>query len=170
MRPVQTPGLHWNPGSPFWHTLPPPPRARWLPLHLRLDPVMSDLYQKVQAFCRMIRARRGHACDAWIAAVEQTGVNEGAASLREGLAQGCSSRARRPITGVESRPDGGLYPAGKAPETASLWAGRRRLLAPPHPWAVRRGSGLALDAERMRADKGVVTSACGRIMHEKGRG
>jgi transposase len=43
---------------------------------LRLDPVMSDMYQKVQAFCRMIRERRGHAFDAWIAAVEQTGVKE----------------------------------------------------------------------------------------------
>jgi transposase len=43
---------------------------------LRLDPVMSDTYHKVQAFCRMIRARRGHKFDAWIAAVEQTGVQE----------------------------------------------------------------------------------------------
>jgi transposase len=43
---------------------------------LRLDPVMSDTYHKVQAFCCMLRERRGHEFDAWIAEVEQTGVKE----------------------------------------------------------------------------------------------
>jgi transposase len=43
---------------------------------LRLDPVMPRTYRQVQTFCRMIRERRGHAFDAWIAAVQQTGVKE----------------------------------------------------------------------------------------------
>ena len=43
---------------------------------LRLDPVMPLTYHQVQAFCRMVRERRGHELDAWIAEVQQTGVKE----------------------------------------------------------------------------------------------
>jgi transposase len=43
---------------------------------LRLDPVMPRTYRQVQTFCRMVRERRGHEFDAWIAAVQQTGVQE----------------------------------------------------------------------------------------------
>ena len=50
---------------------------------LCLDPVMPHTYQQVQTFCGMVRERRGHACDAWITGVQQTGVRE----LR-GVAQG----------------------------------------------------------------------------------
>jgi transposase len=48
-----------------------------------------------QTFCRLLRERRGHAWDAWIAAVQPTGVQElrafgqgllkGAAAVRAGL-------------------------------------------------------------------------------------
>jgi transposase len=43
---------------------------------LRLAPVMPRTYRQVRTFCRMVRERRGHAFDAWIAAVQQTGVKE----------------------------------------------------------------------------------------------
>jgi transposase len=43
---------------------------------LRFDPVMPGTYYHVQTFRRMIRERRGHAFDAWIAEVQQTGVKE----------------------------------------------------------------------------------------------
>jgi transposase len=42
----------------------------------RLDPVMPHTYRQVQTFCRMVRERRGHGFDTWIAAVQQTGVKE----------------------------------------------------------------------------------------------
>jgi transposase len=37
---------------------------------------MPVTYRQVQAFCRLIRERRGHEFDAWIAEVQQTGVKE----------------------------------------------------------------------------------------------
>jgi transposase len=43
---------------------------------LRLDPVMPRTYRQVQTFCRMVRERRGHEFDAWIAEVQHTGVKE----------------------------------------------------------------------------------------------
>jgi transposase len=64
---------------------------------LRLDPVMPRTYHQVQAFCRMIRKRQGHELEAWIAAVQQTGVKElrgfvqgllkDAAAVRAGLSR-----------------------------------------------------------------------------------
>lgn len=62
---------------------------------LTLDPVMAPTYELVQTFCRMIRHREGHAFDAWVAAVQSTGVKElrsfvtgllkDAAAIRAGL-------------------------------------------------------------------------------------
>lgn len=43
---------------------------------LRLDPVMPPTYRQVQAFCRMIRERRGDEWEAWVTEVQQTGVQE----------------------------------------------------------------------------------------------
>ena len=43
---------------------------------LRLGPVMPRTYHHVQTFCHMLRERRGHEFDAWIAAVQHTGVRE----------------------------------------------------------------------------------------------
>jgi transposase len=42
----------------------------------RLGPVMIDTYHHVQAFCRMVRRRRGDEFDAWVTAVQHTGVKE----------------------------------------------------------------------------------------------
>jgi transposase len=42
----------------------------------RLGPVMIDTYHHVQAFCRMVRQRRGDEFDAWVTAVQHTGVKE----------------------------------------------------------------------------------------------
>jgi transposase len=53
------------------------PTDRGLLAHLlRLDPVMPLTYRQVQAFCQLIRERRGHEFDAWITEVQQTGVKE----------------------------------------------------------------------------------------------
>ena len=43
---------------------------------LHLDPVMPPTYRQVQAFCRMIRERRGDEWEAWVMEVQQTGVKE----------------------------------------------------------------------------------------------
>jgi transposase len=43
---------------------------------LTLDPIMPPTYALVQTFCRMIRHREGHDFDAWVAAVQRTGVKE----------------------------------------------------------------------------------------------
>ena len=43
---------------------------------LRLDPVMTPTYHQVQAFCRMLRERRGDEWEAWVTEVQQTGVKE----------------------------------------------------------------------------------------------
>jgi transposase len=37
---------------------------------------MPRTYHQVQTFCRMVRERRGHELDTWVAAVQQTGVKE----------------------------------------------------------------------------------------------
>jgi transposase len=53
------------------------PTAQALLTHLlHLDPVMAPTYHQVQAFCRMIRERRGDEWDAWVTEVQQTGVRE----------------------------------------------------------------------------------------------
>ena len=73
------------------------PTDRALIAHLlRLDPVMSDTYHQVQAFCCMVRQRHSDAFDAWIADVQQSGAKElrafakgllkDAAAVRAGLA------------------------------------------------------------------------------------
>ena len=43
---------------------------------LRLDPVMPSTYHQVQAFCRMLRERRGDEWETWVTEVQQTGVKE----------------------------------------------------------------------------------------------
>ena len=43
---------------------------------LTLAPVMPPTYELVQTFCRMIRHRQGQDFDAWVAAVQRTGVKE----------------------------------------------------------------------------------------------
>jgi transposase len=53
------------------------PTDRALLAHLlRLDPIMTPTDRQVQAFCRIIRDRRGHDFAAWVTAVQQTGVKE----------------------------------------------------------------------------------------------
>jgi transposase len=43
---------------------------------LCLDPLMTRTYQQAQAFCRMVRQRHSDDFDAWITAVQHTGVKE----------------------------------------------------------------------------------------------
>jgi transposase len=55
--------------------MPQPPET--LLAHLfRLGPVMIATYHHVQAFCRMVRQRRGDEFDAWGTAVQHTSVKE----------------------------------------------------------------------------------------------
>jgi transposase len=90
------------------------PSARALLAQLRrLDSALTATYHQVQAFCPMIRERRGHAGEAWGTAVQQTGVQErrrfvpgvrtAAAAVRAGLSrvwshgptEGCIHRRKR---------------------------------------------------------------------------
>jgi transposase len=53
----------------------PPDRVLLAP-PLRLDPVLPRPYRQVQAFCRRLRERRGHAFNAWVTEGQPTGVKE----------------------------------------------------------------------------------------------
>jgi hypothetical protein len=72
----------------------------------------------------------------------------GAASLRAGLAQGCSRRARGAVARLEQGANGGVYPAAATPQAPSLGARRSRLLTASHPRTVCRDGGIVVDAER----------------------
>jgi transposase len=70
------------------------PTDRSLLAHLlRLDPVMSDTYHQVQAFCRMVRQRQSHDFDAWITDVQQSGVKELRAFAKGLLKDAAAGRA-----------------------------------------------------------------------------
>jgi transposase len=70
------------------------PTERSLFAHLlRLDPVMSDTYHQVQAFCRMVRQRHSDDFDAWITDVQQSGVKERRAFAKGLLTDAAAVRA-----------------------------------------------------------------------------
>jgi transposase len=70
------------------------PTDRSLLAHLlRLDPVMSDTYHQVQAFCRMVRQRHSDDFDAWITDVQQSGVKERRAFAKGLLTDAAAVRA-----------------------------------------------------------------------------
>ncbi len=72
------------------------PTERSLFAHLlRLDPVMSDTYHQVQAFCRMVRQRHSDDFDAWITDVQQSGVKERRAFAKGLLTDAAAVRAGR---------------------------------------------------------------------------
>jgi transposase len=54
---------------------------------------MPLTFAQVQAFCRMIRERRGHEFDAWITAVQQTGVKDLRAFVKGLLKDAAAVRA-----------------------------------------------------------------------------
>jgi transposase len=101
---------------------------------LRLDPVMSETHHQVQAFCRMIRERRGHACDAWIAAVEQTGVKELRAFAKGLLKDAAAGRAGLSLVWSNGPTEGHLHRLKLIKRQAYGRAGvdclRHRILAP----------------------------------------
>jgi transposase len=73
---------------------------------LRLDPVMPRTYHQVQTFCRMLRERRGDACDTWIAAVQQTGVQELPACVKGLLQAAAAVRAGLSLVWSHGPPEG----------------------------------------------------------------
>jgi transposase len=60
---------------------------------LRLDPAIIHTYHHVQAFCRMVRHRRGDEFDAWVTAVQHTGVKELRAFVKGLLKDAAAVRA-----------------------------------------------------------------------------
>jgi transposase len=101
---------------------------------LRLDPVMPHAYHHVQTFCRMIRERRGHAFDAWTAAVQQTGVKELRAFVKGLLKDAAAVRAGLSLVWSNGPTEGLIHRLKLIKRQAYGRAGvdylRHRILAP----------------------------------------
>jgi transposase len=101
---------------------------------LHLDPVMPRTYHQVQTFCRMIRERRGHAFDAWIAAVQQTGVKELRAFVKGLLKDEAAVRAGLSLVWSNGPTEGFIHRLKLIKRQAYGRAGvdflRHRILAP----------------------------------------
>jgi transposase len=101
---------------------------------LRLDPVMPRTYHHVQTFCRMLRERRGHALDAWIAAVQQTGVKELRAFVKGLLKDAAAVRAGLSLVWSNGPTEGSIQRLKLIKRQAYGRAGvdflRHRILAP----------------------------------------
>jgi transposase len=76
---------------------------------LRLDPVMPLTYAQVQAFCRMIRERRGHEFDAWITEVQDTGVKELRAFAKGLLKDAAAVRAGLSLIWINGPTEGFIH-------------------------------------------------------------
>ena len=106
---------------------------------LRLDPVMVHTYHQVQAFCRMVRQCHGDNFDAWVTAVQHTGVKElrafvrgllkDAAAVRAGLSLVWSNEHMAYCT---SSPASWPF-EGSVPPATAAW--RDRLWGHAHPGA-----------------------------------
>jgi transposase len=101
---------------------------------LRLDPVMPCTYHQVQTFCRMSRERRGHAFDAWIAEVQQTGVKELRAFVKGLLKDAAAVRAGLSLLWSNGPTEGFIHRLKLIKRQADGRAGveflRHRILAP----------------------------------------
>jgi transposase len=101
---------------------------------LRLDPVMPRTYRHVQTFCRMVRERRGHKFDAWIAAVQQTGVKELRAFAKGLLKDAAAVRAGLSLVWSNGPTEGFIHRLKLIKRQAYGRAGvdylRHRILAP----------------------------------------
>jgi transposase len=95
---------------------------------------MSETYHQVQACCRMVRERRGHEFDAWIAAVEQTGVKERRSFAKGLLKDEAAVRAGLSLVWRNGPPEGCIHRLKWLKRQAYGRAGvdflRHRILAP----------------------------------------
>jgi transposase len=101
---------------------------------LRLDPVMTHTYQHVQAFCRMVRHRRGDEFDAWVTAVQHTGVKELRAFVNGLLKDAAAVRAGLSLVWSNGPTEGFIHRLKLIKRQAYGRAGvdflRHRILAP----------------------------------------
>jgi transposase len=101
---------------------------------LHLDPAMPRTYHQVQTFCRMIRERRGHKFDAWIAEVQQIGVKELRAFVKGLLKDEAAVRAGLSLVWSNGPTEGFIHRLKLLKRQAYGQAGvdflRHRILAP----------------------------------------
>ena len=101
---------------------------------LRIDPAMIHTYHQVQAFCRMVRQRRGDEFDAWVTAVQQTGVKELRAFVKGLLKDGAAVRAGLSLAWSNGPTEGFIHRLKLLKRQAYGRAGvdflRHRILAP----------------------------------------
>jgi transposase len=101
---------------------------------LCLDPVMIYTYHQVQAFCRMVRQRRGDDFDAWITAVQHTGVKELRAFVKGLLKDEAAVRAGLSLVWSNGPTEGFIHRLKLLKRQAYGRAGvdflRHRILAP----------------------------------------
>jgi transposase len=101
---------------------------------LRLNPVMPLTFAQVQAFCRMLREHRGHEFDAWITAVQQTGVKELRAFMKGLLQDAAAVRAGLSLVWSNGPTEGFIHRLKLIKRQAYGRAGvdflRHRILAP----------------------------------------
>jgi transposase len=95
---------------------------------------MPRTYHQVQVFCQMIRERRGHEFDAWITAVQQTGVTELRGFVRGLLKEDTAVRAGVSLVWSNGPTEGFLHRLQLIKRQAYGRAGvdflRHRILAP----------------------------------------
>jgi transposase len=100
----------------------------------RLGPVMIDTYHHVQAFCRLVRQRRGNEFDAWVTAVQHTGVMELRAFVKGLLKDEAAVRAGLSLVWSNGPTEGFIHRLKLLKRQAYGRAGvdflRHRLLAP----------------------------------------
>jgi transposase len=101
---------------------------------LRLDPVRIHTYHQVQAFCRMVRQRRGDEFDAWVTAGQHTGVKELRAFVKGLLKDAAAVRAGLSLVWSNGPTEGFIHRLKLLKRQAYGRAGvdflRHRLLAP----------------------------------------
>jgi transposase len=95
---------------------------------------MIDTYHHVQAFCRMVRQRRGDEFDAWVTAVQHTGVKELRAFVKGLLKDEAAVRAGLSLVWSNGPTEGFIHRVKLLKRQAYGRAGvdflRHRLLAP----------------------------------------
>ena len=100
---------------------------------LCLDPVMPLTDHQVQACCRLVRQRQGHACDAWMAEVQPVGVTERRAFVRGLLKDAAAGRAGRSLLWSHGPTEGVIHRLKRRKRPADGRAGvdclRPRMLA-----------------------------------------
>lgn len=80
----------------------------------------------------MVRHRQDQDFDAWVAAVQRTGVKELRTFVMGLLKDAAAVRAGLSLI-WSNGPTEGFVQSGEITETAGLWAGWRRLLTATHP-------------------------------------